>query len=360
MRTDGRRRVVGTLLWLVILVTPACSRPRDVDDVALRGADADTADWLTYGRTYEEQRFSPLRQIDEASIGRLGLAWTVDFGTLRGLEATPLVKDGIMFVTGAWSTVRALDARTGRELWSFDPKVPKDHAKFVCCDVVNRGAAMYKGRVYVGTLDGRLIALDAKTGAPSWDVRTVPENSPYAITGAPRIASGRVVIGNAGGEYATRGYVSAYDAASGALAWRTYTVPGDPAKPFESDAMRRAASTWAGEWWKGGGGGNAWDAIVYDPELDLVYFGTANGSPWYESLRSENKGDNLYVSSIVALHGRDGSQVWHFQTTPGDNWDYDATQPLMLASLTIGGQRRRVIMQANKNGFFYVLDRETG
>ena len=348
------------LAWLFIPTLLSCVTSGDVDDAALRAADADSADWITYGRTYSEQRFSPVRQVDESTVGRLGLAWSVDFGTLRGLEATPLVKDGVMYVTGAWSTVRALDARTGRELWSFDPRVPKDHAKFVCCDVVNRGVAMYKGRVYVGTLDGRLIALDAKTGGPVWDLRTVPENSPYAITGAPRIANGRVLIGNAGGEYATRGYVSAYDASTGALVWRTYTVPGDPSKPFESEAMRRAAATWAGEWWKGGGGGNAWDAIVYDPELDLVFFGTANGSPWYESLRSENKGDNLYVSSIVALRGSDGSYVWHYQTTPGDNWDYDATQPLMLASFTIGGQPRRVIMQANKNGFFYVLDRETG
>jgi quinohemoprotein ethanol dehydrogenase len=265
-----------------------------------------------------------------------------------------------MYVTGAWSTVYALEASTGRQLWTFDPKVPKDHGKFVCCDVVNRGVALYKNRVYFGTLDGRLIALDARTGALLWDVRTVPENSPYAITGAPRIAKGRVLIGNAGGEYATRGFVSAYDAGTGALAWRTYTVPGDPSKPFESEAMRIAAATWSGEWWKGGGGGNAWDAIVYDPELDLVFFGTANGSPWYESLRSENKGDNLYVSSIVALHASDGSQAWHYQTTPGDNWDYDATQPLLQATLTIGGQPRRVIMQANKNGFFYVLDRENG
>ena len=360
MRRQLPRRHAAAVRLIWTLVFLACARPRDVDDAALRAADADSSDWITYGRTYAEQRFSPLRQIDEATIARLGLAWSVDFGTLRGLEATPLVKDGVMYVTGAWSVVRALDARTGREIWAFDPHVPKDHAKFVCCDVVNRGVAFYKNRVYVGTLDGRLIALDANTGSPVWDVRTVPEHSPYAITGAPRIANGRVIIGNAGGEYATRGFVSAYDAVTGVMVWRTYTVPGDPSTPFESEAMRTAAATWSGEWWKGGGGGNVWDAIVYDPDLDFVFIGTANGSPWYESLRSENKGDNLYVSSIIALHATDGSQVWHYQTTPGDNWDYDATQPLMLASLTIGGRSRRVIMQANKNGFFYVLDRETG
>jgi quinohemoprotein ethanol dehydrogenase len=343
-----------------VLAIAACTTNRDADDAALRAADADAANWITYGRTYSEQRFSPARQIDEQSVGRLGLAWSLDLGTLRGLEATPLVMDGVMYTTSAWSLVYAVDARTGRVLWTFDPHVPKDHAKFVCCDVVNRGVALYRSRVYVGTLDGRLVALDAKTGARVWEVQTTPKGSPYAITGAPRIAKGRVIIGNAGGEYAVRGYVSAYDPETGKLAWRTYTVPGDPSKPFESEAMRRAAATWSGEWWKAGGGGNAWDAIVYDPDLDFVYFGTANGSPWYERLRSESSGDNLYVSSIVALRADSGEQVWHYQTTPGDNWDYDATQPLMLADLTIDGRPRRVIMQANKNGFFYVLDRETG
>jgi quinohemoprotein ethanol dehydrogenase len=353
------RSLVMPFAVLFLLAIGGCAkRATEVDDAALRAADGDPADWLTYGRTYTEQRFSPLKEIDEQSVGKLGLAWSYDLETLRGVESTPLAKDGVLYVTSAWSLVYAFDARTGNLLWKYDPQVPKDHAKYVCCDVVNRGAALYKGRVYVGTLDGRLIALDAKTGAPVWDVQTTPKDGSYAITGAPRIAKGRVLIGNAGSEYPVRGYLSAYDAATGVLVWRTYTVPGDPAKPFESDAMKHAATTWSGEWWKAGGGGTAWDAIVYDPELDYVYFGTGNGSPWYDTIRS--KGDNLYIASIIAVRADTGEQVWAYQTTPGDNWDYDATQPLMLATLSIGGAQRRVVMQANKNGFFYLIERESG
>ena len=354
-----RTLIVATAaVWILAVIGCARSRVTVVDDAALRAADADPANWITYGHTYSEQRFSPLRQIDEQSVTRLGLAWSFDLGTLRGLEATPLVQDGVLYTSSAWSLVYAVDARTGRLLWQYDPHVAKDHSKFVCCDVVNRGVALYRGRVYVGTLDGRLIALDAKTGKVAWEAQTTPKDGPYAITGAPRIAKGRVFIGNAGAEYAVRGYVSAYDADTGDLVWRTYTVPGDPSKPFESEAMRRAAATWSGEWWKAGGGGTAWDAIVYDPDLDFVFFGTGNGSPWYDRLRG--KGDDLYVASIVALRADTGEQVWAYQTTPGDNWDYDATQPLMLATLTIEGQQRRVLMQANKNGFFYELDPATG
>jgi quinohemoprotein ethanol dehydrogenase len=358
MGYQGFRRPKLTTAALCLVVIIGCARSHEVDDAALRAADADSANWITYGRTYSEQRFSHLKQIDENNVNRLGLAWSFDLGTKRGLEATPLVKDGVLYTTSAWSIVYAMDARTGQLSWKYDPGVPKDHAKFVCCDVVNRGVALYRGRVYLGALDGRLIALDAKTGAVTWEVQTTPKGAPYAITGAPRIAQGLVLIGNTGSEYAVRGYVSAYDAETGKLAWRTYTVPGDPSKPFESEAMRRAAATWSGPWWKAGGGGSPWDAIVYDPELDLVFVGTGNGAPWYDRLRS--KGDNLYISSIIALRAESGEQVWHYQTTPGDNWDYDATQPLMLATLKIEGRPRRVLMQANKNGFFYVLDRETG
>jgi quinohemoprotein ethanol dehydrogenase len=338
----------------------ACGRSHDVDDATLRAADADSAEWLSYGRTYSEQRHSPLRQVDERSVARLGLAWTVDMRTLRGLEGTPLVSDGVMFATSAWSVVYAIDARNGTVLWRYDPAVPKDHAKFVCCDVVNRGVALYRDKVYVGTIDGRLVALDRKTGAPVWSVQTTPKDGPYAITGAPRIAAGKVVIGNAGSEYAVRGFLSAYDAGTGALAWRTYLVPGDPSKPFEQEALRRAAKTWSGQWWKAGGGASPWDPIVYDPALDLIYVGTANANPWYPELRGDVEGDNLYASSIVAIRGSTGEIVWHYQTTPGDSWDYDATQPITLADLTIDGRPRKVLMQPNKNAFLYVLDRENG
>jgi quinohemoprotein ethanol dehydrogenase len=330
-----------------------------VDDARIIASD-NNAEWLSYGRTYSEQRFSPLRQLDEQSVTRLGLAWSVDLQTLHGLEATPLVSDGVLFTTSAWSVVYAIDARLGTVLWRYDPSVPKDRAKFVCCDVVNRGVALYRGRVYVGTIDGRLIALDSRTGRPVWTVQTTPKDGPYAITGAPRIANGRVVIGNAGSEFAVRGFVSAYDVESGALAWRTYLVPGDPSKPFESEALRRAASTWSGQWWKAGGGASPWDPIVYDPALDLIYVGTGNASPWYPQLRGDKEGDNLYASSIVALRASTGEIIWHYQTTPGDSWDYDATQPITLADLMIDGTPRKVLMQANKNAFFYVIDRETG
>ena len=358
MRHRFSSKLMLMLAAFYLLAIPVRGPAREIDDTAPRTTDSDTANWTNYGRTELEQRFSPLKQINEQTVSKLGLAWSFDLGTLRGLEATSLVKDGVLYTTSAWSLVYAFDARTGQMLWMYDPHVPKEHAKFVCCDVVNRGVALYQGHVYVGTLDGRLIALDAKTGKVFWEVQTTPKDGPYAITGAPRIAKGRVLIGNAGSEYAVRGYVTAYDAETGKQMWRAYTVPGDPSKPFESEAMRRAAATWSGEWWKAGGGGSTWDTIVYDPELDFVYFGTGNASPWYDQMRG--KGDDLYTASIIALRADNGEQVWHYQTTPGDNWDYDATQPLMLATLAIDGRQRRVVMQANKNGFFYVLDREKG
>ncbi len=311
-----------------------------------------------YGRTYDDHRFSPLNQINEQTVGKLGLAWSKELGTTRGLEGTPLIEDGIIYTTGSWSVVYAIDAKTGEVRWTYDPKVPRQRASFICCDVVNRGVALYRRKVYVGTLDGRLIALDEDTGALRWDVSTADSAKPYSITGAPRIAKGMVIIGNAGSEYGVRGYISAFDPETGKMIWRFYTVPGDPSKGFESKAMETAAKTWTGEWWKTGGGGTAWEGIVYDPSLDLLYFGTGNPTAWYRALRGE--GDNLYTASILAVHAGNGELAWHFQTAPGDNWDFDATQPLMQADLTIGGRARKVIMQANKNGYFYVLDRETG
>src|SRR6478609_1054037 len=314
------------------------------------------ADWATYGLDYYEQRFSPLDQISEANAAQLGLAWSFDPATDRGLEATPLVIDGVMYTTGSWSVTYAIDARTGKQMWKYDPEVHRKYDNLACCDVVNRGAAVYKDKVYVGVLDGRLVALDIKTGKPAWTSTTVDQNQAYTITGAPRIAKGKVIIGNGGAEYGVRGYVSAYDAETGKLAWRFYTVPGDPSKPQENKALEKALPTWKGEnWWKYGGGGTVWDSIVYDPELNLLYVGTGNGSTWNRHVRSPGGGDNLYLASILAINPDNGELVWHYQTTPGDSWDFTAVQPMMLADLPFGGRLRKVIMQAPKNGFFYVL-----
>ncbi len=313
-------------------------RPRplagDVDTARLLAAPANNADWLTHGRTYDEQRFSPLAKIHQGNVNELKLAWFYDFDTTRGQEATPLVIDGVMYVTSAWSKVFALDARTGRELWRFDPKVEGAKAIDACCDVVNRGVAAWGNRVFVGTLDGRLIALDRATGKPAWSVQTTDPTKRYTITGAPRVIAGKVIIGNGGGEMGVRGYVSAYDANDGKMVWRFYTVPGNPKDGFESPALERAAKTWHGEWWKYGGGGTVWDSMAYDPQLDLLYIGVGNGSPWNHRIRSNGEGDNLYLSSIVALRPSTGEYVWHFQTTPAESWDFTATQHIILADLT--------------------------
>jgi quinohemoprotein ethanol dehydrogenase len=347
------RRILLLLVGSLIMSIGGCKKTTPA-------AVHDGSDWTMYGRTTDEQRFSPLSQINDKNVGQLGLAWSRELGTTRGLEATPLVSNGVIYTTSQWSVAYALDARDGKILWTFDPKVSRAHVRTICCDTVNRGVALYHDKVYLGTLDGRLIALDAKSGNLVWDVVTVDQSKPYAITGAPRIVKGMVLIGNAGSEFGVRGYLSAYDAESGKLVWRTYTVPGDPAKGFESKALEDAAKTWHGQWWIAGGGGTVWDSIVYDPALDLVYAGTGNGTAWYRDLRSPGGGDNLYLASILAFRANTGELVWHYQVTPGENWDYDATQPLMLADLNIRGTPRKVIMQASKNGFFYVLDRQTG
>jgi alcohol dehydrogenase (cytochrome c)/quinohemoprotein ethanol dehydrogenase len=315
---------------------------------------------VTHGGTYAEDRFSPLAQIDASTIKTLGLAWSLDLDTNRGQEATPLIVDGVMYSTSAWSKVQAIDAASGKLLWQYDPFVPGSTGVRACCDVVNRGVAAWKGRLYVGTLDGRLVALDAGTGKPVWSVVTVDQSKSYTVTGAPRIVKDKVLIGNGGAEFGVRGYISAYDADSGKLAWRFYTIPGDPSQPFEAPILKQAATTWSGEWWKYGGGGTVWDSMAYDPELDLMYIGTGNGSPWNQGYRSPGGGDNLFLSSIVALKPDTGEYVWHYQTTPQDAWDYTATQHIILADLTIEGAPRKVLMQAPKNGFFYVLDRQTG
>ena len=377
MTTSFRLLLLPFLLAFVFL--SACDRPEpavsdpastqiaedtgprlNVDGARITGADAEPGNWLSHGRSYDEQRFSPLQQVNDSNASKLGLAWFHQFDTTRGLEATPLVVDGMMFTTGAWSRVYALDAKNGELLWEYDPKVPPEWAVHACCDVVNRGVALWQGSIFVGTLDGRLVSLNAKSGAVNWTVQTTDKTKPYTITGAPRVVNGKVIIGNGGAEYGVRGYVSAYSAENGAMAWRFYTVPGNPAEGFESEAMERAAETWNGEWWNYGGGGTVWDSMAFDPELNLLYVGVGNGSPWNQQIRSPGGGDNLFLSSIVALNPDTGKYVWHYQTTPAESWDYTATQHMILAELEIDGSERKVILQAPKNGFFYVLDRENG
>lgn len=331
-----------------------------IDAQDLANAATNNAEWLSYGRTYAEDRFSPLDQVNRESVQNLGVAWSFELDTNRGQEATPLVIDGTIYFTSAWSKAFAVDARTGEEKWRYDPRVPGRYGVNACCDVVNRGMAAWGDKVYFGTIDGRLIALDRETGQVAWSVESADPELRYTITGAPRVIDGRVIIGNGGAELGVRGYVSAYDAETGEMLWRFYTVPGNPADGFESPAMEMAAETWAGEWWTLGGGGTAWDAMAYDPELNLLYIGVGNGSPWNYQIRSNGEGDNLFLSSIVAIHPDTGEYVWHFQTTPAESWDYTATQHIMLADIEIDGRMRKVLMQAPKNGFFYVIDRGTG
>ncbi len=348
------------LLLFACLSLAAC---RGADDPRVSKPAA--GDWTSYGRTYDEQRYAPLGGISKANIGELGVAWWATFDTDRGQEASPLIVDGVLYTTTAWSKVFAFDAVTGKPLWSYAPKVDGAKGRDACCDVVNRGLAIWKGRVFVGALDGRLIALDAKTGKVDWSVQTTDTKRPYTITGAPRVVKGRVLIGNGGAEYGVRGYVSAYDADSGKLAWRFYTTPNPDGRAdgAASDGVLKAKAnaTWSdGVWRQTGGGGTVWDAITYDPKSDLVYIGVGNGTPWNHKLRSGGRGDNLFLASIVALRPETGEYVWHYQTTPGESWDYTATQQIMVADLTIDGAPRRVVMQAPKNGFFYVLDAKSG
>ena len=364
--------LAGFVAW-----TATAQQAHQVDDQLLLNAGKTGDEWLMAGGNYWQTRYSPLKQIDSSNVSRLGLAWYYDTGSLPGtLEASPVISNGTLYATLTWGAVFAVDARTGKEKWRWDPGV--GHQNFppgsagnpnkvrtgpsLCCGPGNRGVAVYDGKVYVGTLDARLVALDAETGKVDWEVQTADKNADYSITGAPLIVKGKVIIGNGGGEFAVRGYISAYDAETGKLDWRFYTVPGDPSKPFENKAMEAAAKTWSRdiEWWKLGGGGNPWNAISYDPQLDMIYFGTGQGGPWVQKYRSAMGQDNLYTCSIIALNPETGKFVWYFQTTPGDEWDYDSISDLVLADIKIDGKVRQVIMQAPKNGYFYVLDRKTG
>jgi quinohemoprotein ethanol dehydrogenase len=353
----------ASLILLAVLLS-ACAARGAVDSERMAAADQHPGDWMSYGRTWDEQRFSPLRQIDDSNVGRLGLAWYDNLETFRGVQGTPLVVDGVLYNVSIFNIVTAYDAATGRKRWTYDPKVAREWARLACCGPTARGIALWQGKVYIGALDGRLIAVDARTGRERWSVQTFDKDWPYSITGAPRVFDGKVVIGNGGADYGVRGFVTAYDAETGRKLWRFYTVPGDPSKGPDGEAsdgvMAMAAKTWTGEWWKFGGGGTAWDSLVYDPKLKLVYIGTGNGSPHAAHFRSPGGGDNLFLCSIVAVDSETGQYRWHYQMVPDEQWDFTCTQPMMIADLPIGGRQRQVIMQAPKNGFFYVLDRATG
>jgi quinohemoprotein ethanol dehydrogenase len=335
----------------------------NIDTDAIIANEKTTQNWPSYGLDYAETRHSRLDSIDTGNVDDLGLTWSYGLNSTRGVEATPIVVDGVMYVTASWSVVHALDAVTGEKLWVYDPEVPKSWGVKGCCDVVNRGVAVHEGKVYVGAFDGYLHAIDAATGQRVWKVNTlIDRERPYTITGAPRVVNGKVLIGNGGAEYGVRGYITAYDADTGKQAWRWFSVPGNPDEPFEDESMKAAAKTWdpAGKWWEVGGGGTIWDSMAYDPELNLLYVGTGNGTPWNREVRSPAGGDNLYLASVVALDPDTGEYQWHYQNTPGDSWDYTSTQHIILADLQIDGEMRKVFLHAPKNGFFYVVDRTNG
>jgi quinohemoprotein ethanol dehydrogenase len=369
--SNTKRFLLSAALAMGLAGLAACKRAPEpqqrlptgnLDTQRLLGLEREPGAWLTSGRDFGKTHYSPLELINQQNVGRLGFAWQYETNTARGMQATPVIIDGVLYASGVAGRAYALDAATGQLLWQFEPVIDYRAAREGCCDLVNRGVAVWKGRVYVAAYDGVLYALNAADGKIVWQVDTIGDTPrAYTSTGAPQVAGKVVVIGNAGSEFDSRGYVTAYDLETGRQAWRFFTVPGDPSKPFENKALEDAAKTWHGtDWWKYGGGANVWDSINYDPEFNLVYFGTANGAPWNYTARSKNAGDNLFVASIVALNADTGDYVWHYQTTPGERWDYDATPHLMLATLKLGGQDRKVLMQASKNGFFYVIDRKTG
>lgn len=357
-----------TLALLTILLVLSCSKEKSMGWIDhKRLVRQESKDWLAVGGNYKMQHYSSLNQINRDNVSTLGLAWEYDASsrlgrTQRGLEACPIVVDGIMFTSGAWGVVFALNAKTGQELWRYDPEIDGNYARRACCDVVNRGVQVYEGKVYVGVLDGYLVCLNAATGHVEWRVDTFIDRSRfYTITGAPQVAGDVVVIGNSGGEFGVRGYITAYNRKSGQFAWRFFTVPGDPAKGFEHEELATAAKTWdANSNWEAGLGGTVWGSFTYDPVLNLLYVGTGNSSPYPIWYRSPSGGDNLYLSSVLAINPDTGKLKWHYQTTPGEIWDFTTTSTLTLAELEINGSQRDVLMTAPKNGFFYILDRKTG
>jgi len=338
-----------------------------VDAKRLAGVDQEPDQWLTPGRDGGGTYYSPLDTINDKNVERLGFAWDYKLGTKRGLEATPVVVDGVMYAVGNWGRVYAVDAVTGHELWRYDPQVEGQSGRYACCDVVNRGIAVWKGRVYVASVDGYLHAIDARTGERVWRVDTLPERKPegfhYFISGAPVLAGDVIVIGNGGADFkGARGSVSAYSLDTGDFKWRFYTVPRDPKLgPQDQPHLEAAAKTWPAKYdWSMGGGGTAWDGLAYDPEQKLVYVGTANASPYHGEHDPAGTGDELYVASIVAVRVDTGQMAWYYQEIPDEGWDYDTTNKLVLTDLAVDGKPRKVIMQASKDGYLYVLDRTNG
>jgi quinohemoprotein ethanol dehydrogenase len=364
MRIHHVAAIAAMALWLGANASTSAAAPAPVDATRLLAADNEPGQWLMDGRTYSAQRYSPLQQINESNVQQLGLAWYANLDTLRGVEATPLFVDGVLYNTSAWNITTAYNAKNGRKLWSFDPQVPREMGRYACCEPVARGLAFWKGKVIIATLDGRLIALNAKNGKPVWTARTFDNEWPWTITGAPRVFDGKVVIGNGGADLGVRGFVSAWDADTGKFLWKFFLVPGNPANGPDGAAsdsvMAMVAKTWTGEWWKLGGGATAWDSIAYDSQLQLIYVGTGNGSPDAQLHRSPGRGDNLFVCSIVALDANTGAYRWHYQEVPEEDWDYTCTQSIVQADLVIQGQTRKVLMHAPKNGYFYVIDRTNG
>jgi quinohemoprotein ethanol dehydrogenase len=351
--------VAAVLGWGVAAVA---QQARRVDDRALKNAAKNSDEWLTYGRDYAETHFSPLKQIDTSNVKRLGLAWSLETENPANsrVEATPLMSNGVLYGSLGWGVLFAVDARTGKQIWRWDPEIPRGYFTKICCGPSNRGVALYNGKVFAGIPDGRVVALDQKTGKVIWSVQDAP-NKDYTLTSAVRVVKGKLIVGSSGAEQGVRGYFSAYDTETGKRVWRFWTVPGDPSKPFEHPELEMAAKTWTGDvWYKMGGGGTVWDAMAYDPDLDLLYVGTGNGGPWDRNIRSPQGGDNLFLASIIAVKPDTGKMAWYFQETPGDTWDYTSVQPIVLADIAINGKPRKVLMHAPKNGFFYVIDRTNG
>ena len=345
-----------SLFGSLALLAAALPLHAEIDQAALAN-EADGRNWAAWGRTFSEQRFSPLEQINRESVKKLGLAWTLELPDMWNVSTGPVAVDGVLYFAAGYSVVHAVDARTGALLWKYDPKCDPKKMRVAWG---SRGLSYWKGRVYVGVQDGRLVAIDAKAGTLAWEVQTGEPGDKRYITGAPRVFNDLVLIGHGGADFGARGYVTAYDTNTGAQRWRWWTVPGNPANGFENPAMEAAAKTWNGEWWKQGGGGTVWNAMTYDPELNRVYLGTGNGSPWNQKLRSPGGGDNLFLCSVVALDANTGEYVWHYQTTPGETWDFNSSMDMVLAEIEIEGKPRKVVLHAPKNGFFYVIDRQTG